>query len=203
MWLSNHTALTPGAHLWVLSAPSAWATKLDWALNFQISRIQTHKLRTLTPEQIQNLQEWDLPLFQVQKKLKTPLLVSSAAFLPNQQTVICPLKFHTATLSDITEWLLSAKSIWEQLNRPSLRLFLPDIINKDSGIVSLDDAPTMNLSSHRNVMKTHQKKPSSHRDVMKTRQKYADPRKMTLPLKDWPELEKEIGLVASPPKRSS
>ena len=114
--LSYHTALTPGADLWVLSKASFWAKKLDWYVNFQISKPPPHP--SLSSRQIKQLKEWELPHFS-----STPtydvLMIASENFLPNLQTVILPFK-------NLPLWIEQVHKIWVDLNHPSLRLFLPD-----------------------------------------------------------------------------
>lgn len=114
--LSYHTALTPGADLWILPKTSFWAKKLDWYVNFQISKPPPHP--SLSSRQIKSLKELDLPYFP-----STPtydvLMIASENFLPNLQTVILPFE-------DLQLWIEQVHKIWANLNHPSLRLFLPD-----------------------------------------------------------------------------
>lgn len=116
--LSYHTALTPGANLWILPdrESSFWTKKIDWYLNFQIS-IHTSRFY-LSPQQIKHLQEWDLPY--MPKKIYQVRMIASSQLLPNTQTVIIPFK------KEITHWIKQAQKIWINLKTPSLRLFLPD-----------------------------------------------------------------------------
>ena len=118
--LSHHTALTPGADLWILpnKTHSFWTKRLDWYLNFQISKPHPHP--QISSQQRRQLQEWELPL--VTTSLKVDLLmIASDNLLPNKQTVILPfIQKKWAT------WIQQAHHISINLKSPTLRLFLPD-----------------------------------------------------------------------------
>ena len=125
--LSSHTALVPGADLWIISDlhSSDWTQRLDWYLNFQITKAKSHQTPGLSDEQIDSLKEWELPIYE--KGLRqndVPLMISTEELLPNRQTVILPYN------GDITAWLSEAEEIWKSLKKPSVRFFLPDGISK-------------------------------------------------------------------------
>ena len=121
--LSYHTALTPGSDLWILSEKkySFWTQKIDWYLNFQISRKFPHI--TLSHEQIKKLtHEWELPHFKLDlDNEKRTLMIASENFLPNTKTVILPFSHQ-----QLRSWVDKALRIWKNIKCPSLRLFLPN-----------------------------------------------------------------------------
>ena len=121
--LSYHKALTPGSDLWVLSEKkySFWTHKIDWYLNFQISRKFPHK--NLSRDQIKTLTgKWELPHLKVDLDSENKaLMIASEHFLPNTKTVILPF-----TGQQLNSWIGQALKIWKNIKYPSLRLFLPD-----------------------------------------------------------------------------
>jgi len=64
--LSSVQALQPGAEIWVIPPPaeSAWAARIDWYLNFQISRGLASKpsSRSSVIEKLLSNIKWTLPL---------------------------------------------------------------------------------------------------------------------------------------------
>ena len=121
--LSYHTALTPGSDLWVLSEKefSFWTGKIDWYLNFQISRKFPHI--SLSCDQIKRLtDEWELPHFKLDSDSENrALMIASENFLPNTKTVILPFMSQ-----QLKPWIDEALKIWKNIKCPSLRLFLPN-----------------------------------------------------------------------------
>ncbi len=121
--LSQAGAFGPGSDLWILPPlrHSAWARKVDWYLNFQISRAKDHQFRKLDPEleEIMNTNEL-LPLIPVETSpVPPPLLIASHSHLPNQMTLEIPMD------KELKNWVLLCHHIWKNLGRPSLRVFLP------------------------------------------------------------------------------
>ena len=121
--LSYHTALTPGSDLWVLSEKkySFWTRKIDWYLNFQISRKFSHT--NLSSDQVERLtNEWELPYFKLDlDNTNKALMIASESFLPNTKTIILPF-----INKHLTSWICEALKVWENIKYPSLRLFLPN-----------------------------------------------------------------------------
>ncbi len=121
--LSYHTALTPGSDLWILSEKkySFWTGKIDWYLNFQISRKFPHI--GLSCDQIKKLtNEWELPHFKLNLTSENrALMIASESFLPNTKTVILPF-----INRQLRHWIDEALKVWKNIEYPSLRLFFPD-----------------------------------------------------------------------------
>ena len=121
--LSYHTALTPGSNLWILSEKrySSWTRKIDWYLNFQISRNFPHI--DLSDEKIKQLvNDWQLPHFKLDLDRKNrAIMIASENFLPNTKTVILPFIGES-----LESWICEALRVWKNLQHPSVRLFFPN-----------------------------------------------------------------------------
>ncbi len=126
--LSAHTALVPGSDLWVLPqlTESYWTERINWYLNFQISRAESHKSKALSDLQIQEIHEFDLPHFEPQNNIPNALLIGSRDSLPNSQTIV--LKFN----QDIEVWLKDIQHIWSALGQPKIRIFAPKKIKAEN-----------------------------------------------------------------------
>ena len=59
------------------------------------------------------------------KESKKELLILSKNILPNEKTLIIPL-----CLND-KKWIHTLHTVWEKLNKPSLRVFLPETFTKE------------------------------------------------------------------------
>jgi hypothetical protein len=119
--LSQASAFHPGSDLWILPEleKSHWTEQIDWYLNFQISRSGRHTLAALPEYLNEVLTETGLNLKKPAVSLQNPLMIASHSLLPNRWIVIIPWE------SDIEKWASQAFDIWQKLNRPSLRVFLP------------------------------------------------------------------------------
>ena len=119
--LTDNSAFSPGSDLWILPDPkvSHWARKIDWYLNFQFARAEHHLPPVLEPGLLSLLQEEKLAPPSISANLRAALMVSSGHRLPAIQTVEVPFD------GNLGEWLTKVTSIWRDLSRPTLRLFLP------------------------------------------------------------------------------
>lgn len=119
--LAQANALNPGSDLWIIpdTANSAWNAKLDWYLNFQISKSVRHE-PLKAPEFIQGvLQETGLETPSLSVPATAPLMIASQGLLPNKWVVILKWENNPET------WVQSCFQVWSQLQEPSLRIFLP------------------------------------------------------------------------------
>jgi hypothetical protein len=117
--LNQDQALSTGCDLWVLpsTAFSEWTKKLDWPLNLQISKASHHSTRKPAPELASILQQNDLK-FDVLEPEKTNLIIASKGLIPAKSVVIVP--------GDTWEaWSKAAVKVWQNLEEPSARFFLP------------------------------------------------------------------------------
>ncbi|MCB0422334.1 MAG: hypothetical protein KDD61_15150 [Bdellovibrionales bacterium] len=115
-------ALGAGAALWVIPEVHhcRWAQKIDWYLNLQLIRSEHHKRLTPNNELIRIVLDNDWQWEDIATPDDAPLLVASQKHLPCQQVIRIPLK------KSMLEWTESIIKIWDQLERPTLRVFLAD-----------------------------------------------------------------------------
>ena len=111
--LSPSKAFQPGAQLWLITDDqhSSWTSIIDWYINFQITKYRQKK--NVKTQSALNFQE---SIFKQKQKNSSPLLIGSSSFLTCQQLLELPYT---------KNWLDQAYSIWQSLNCPSLRVFLP------------------------------------------------------------------------------
>ena len=121
--LSQASALNPGAELWIApaSVESKWTARLDWYLNFQISRFSRHQPLQRSSHLEAVLNETQLPLPPVPELEAAPLMISSGNLLPNRWVVLIPLTEH----KNLQNWAEACTKVWDSLGKPSLRIFLP------------------------------------------------------------------------------
>jgi hypothetical protein len=126
--LDSLTALAPGCDLWIVADPShsKWTRKIDWYLNFQLQRAQTHQSPRKSGELDRVLDSLELDAPVVELKPLAPLMVASARLLPNRQTVLVPLS------DDIEGWVKRCHEVWQSMNRPTTRVFLPDSVQPEA-----------------------------------------------------------------------
>lgn len=120
--LSQASAWNPGADLWILPAltESPWTSKLDWYLNFQLSKASRHESQQV-PEYLNSvLAQTEQATYKFSAQSLRPLMISSSELLPNKWVVLLSEKDFSGS-----EWITQAHSIWTGLQRPSLRIFLP------------------------------------------------------------------------------
>jgi hypothetical protein len=119
--LSQASAFNPGAELWILPdlEKSPWTAKLDWYLNFQISKASRHqdpKLSNFLREVEKETEQAAVTKIQIPE---APLMIVSEEHLPNKWVVILP---HA---ENFEAWVEKISSVWTGLQRPGLRIFLP------------------------------------------------------------------------------
>ncbi len=114
-------ALGPGSTLWIMPQghESDWKKKLDWYLNFLISKTESHKPVQVTPEFISFLQEYNMEL-RAHNKTSTLRMISCEKFLPCKMIVIVPIYDN-----DFQKWVESIFEVWKKLLKPNFRIFLP------------------------------------------------------------------------------
>ena len=123
-------ALGAGADIWVLPSfnKTTWARNIDWYLNFQLSKAQICQPKPIDAE-LKNLIK-DGPLEDMPSwpphplaHSEAPLLVASSQLLPNRAVIQLPLE-------NGKKWTTRVYKIWKQLDKPSLRLFLPRTLSE-------------------------------------------------------------------------
>ena len=119
MELGTHEALTMGSDLWLIGdlANSAWSRKIDWYLNFQLSRAAHHTRQEISPELASTAESWEFDPPVIESHAAAPLLVASSKFLPNQMTV--------QIAGEGEAWVKAAIATVSSLQPRSIRIFLP------------------------------------------------------------------------------
>ena len=119
--LSQASALNQGAQLWVVpgSENSRWTMKIDWYLNFQISKASRHRPHA-TPLYLQKVAaETNLGEVSFVTESESPLLIPCHDLLPCRWTAMVPLH------KNYGQWVGQISKLWESLDHPSFRVFLP------------------------------------------------------------------------------
>lgn len=119
--LSQASALNQGAPLWVVpdSGNSRWMMKIDWHLNFQISKASRHHAKA-APLYLQKVvAETGLKEVSFLTEPESPLLIPCHDLLPCRWTAMIPLH------RNYSQWVSQIGKLWESLDHPSFRVFLP------------------------------------------------------------------------------
>jgi hypothetical protein len=120
--------LGPGNDLWVVPEPdqSSDCRKIDWYLNFQITKALRFKPQPLPSEiaAVMTQNEWQD--FYVPSKASRTIMIAADRFLPAKSVVLVPRG--TSSM----DWLNQTKSVWAALGRPSVRVFLPSDCDIDT-----------------------------------------------------------------------
>lgn len=116
-------ALGPGAQVWVVPefGESSWTNRVDWYLNYQITRAERHRSKNL-PEplaEIVQASELKLVLPDANQSEPMPLMVACSHHLPAEVVVRMNQQENTKA------WVEKVHQIWNSLGRRPLRVFLP------------------------------------------------------------------------------
>lgn len=120
--LSSASAYNPGSDIWFIPplASSSWSQKMNWYLNFQLSRTKNWKQWSL-PEYLANTVE-DIKWAELKPhkwSTNEDLLIASSNYLPNKWTLM------SIILDDLTIWQKTHYLTMQKLNLKSARFFLP------------------------------------------------------------------------------
>lgn len=120
-FLTPTTYLTAGADLWIIPElqDSPYAIQVDWYLNFQATAAMKHKPLELNPLLQATVDHCKIQDPSVQKTLGSPLLIPTQQNLPSRWVIVLPGS------ANASHWLREAFQIWQSMQRPSLRIFLP------------------------------------------------------------------------------
>ena len=123
--ISQASSLNPGADLWVVPERqnSKLARKIDWYLNFQITRSAQHETKILPPQVSEILKKSGLEdldwVEQNASTKKESLLILSAAAFPNRWVMV------VRESKNFEKWIENIYERWLKMSSPSLRVFLP------------------------------------------------------------------------------
>jgi hypothetical protein len=122
-------ALSTGCDLWMISQldRSSWARRIDTYLNFQLLRSELHQTPGISPalRHVCEKSAYDAPEFSIGQA--APLMVASGELLPNVSTIQIRLQ-----TGQEQSWVVQISRVWEKLNRPSTRIFLPEGMSADT-----------------------------------------------------------------------
>lgn len=118
--LSQASSFNTGADLWILpDLDSCKLTlKVDWYLHFQITQAERRTPPFISEFLLKTLEETELPALQIPLDPKAPLLINSQNSLPARWVLVIPYQ-------KLSTWVETAHQVWQGLNQPSLRIFLP------------------------------------------------------------------------------
>ncbi len=123
--------LAAGADLWVIPAlaESSWAPQIEWLCNMQLSKNSLHNTQEV-PESIKLiLKECDLPEYNFTQHFSSDslqkVLIPSEKWLPNRWILCLPF-------SENGKWAKTIELTWVQLKKPTIRIFLPNQIDKST-----------------------------------------------------------------------
>ncbi len=139
--LNDDLIYQDGSQLWVIpdKSSSNWAQKLDWYLNFQISKADSFKRPEISEPLRAILIEEEVEPTVIPAQEGQPLLIASPRHLPNLMTIV--LSYHQ---QDEDLWLSSLEKTWIELGKPSLRVFLP----KNFSLSKFSEFSKSNLSGN-------------------------------------------------------
>ncbi len=119
--LSQASALNPGAELWVTAdlPKSKWTAKIDWYLNFQIVKASRHQPPPISDFLVKIIEKTNLEVPKLAPLTSSSLLIHSQSFFPNKWVAVVPYN------DNLKEWMTRIFKVCEQLQNPTLRIFLP------------------------------------------------------------------------------
>jgi hypothetical protein len=121
MTLSQTNSLHPGADLWITPGlhQSKAAHKLDWYLNFQLTRASFHQVKPVSAELKEILKNCELSNKDSHQQHPNRLMVDSSHLLPNRWLI------QVLRDKDFEPWVATIAEVWTGLRKPSMRVFLP------------------------------------------------------------------------------
>jgi hypothetical protein len=125
MILSKHQALLEGSKLWVVPDDhySPWNDRINWLVNFQLSKAELHTVPQLSPWIKNCVNECGIETITIPQY--DPVLIPVKNLLPAEWLCLLPVR------SNMQIWVESVYKIWNQLLRPKLRVFLPSGADKE------------------------------------------------------------------------
>src|SRR5689334_16382437 len=117
--ITQFEALLDGTDLWILPSLklSDWTKKLDWPLNLQITRSHFHKSAEISDELKAIVRENKIEMHV--KSDAGPLLIAGNDHLPARWIAV-------VEADDWDSWIKSAVKVWQGLEKPKMRVFLPN-----------------------------------------------------------------------------
>lgn len=122
--LSVTQCFQAGDDLWIVAEyeNSKLTQKIDWYLNFQISKSQLHH-RPIVSDFLESVvEQCELPKFTMTDK--NVLMIAPQGLLPTQWVVVVPA-LRVENLNALQTWREQVDEVWQNLGRPKTRVFLP------------------------------------------------------------------------------
>jgi hypothetical protein len=134
--LNRAQSFGPGSDVWFVASRKSTPTgtekvdspiinRVDWYLNFQLTRAHLRAPQSLASELKSILNENQLPDFSSPDAMQSPLMIIAQEQFPTKVVLDVLL---TTQKSD---WAQSLCTVWEKLNKPSVRVFLPPEMTPD------------------------------------------------------------------------
>jgi hypothetical protein len=119
--LDKTNSFNPGAELWVIPelSESKAAPRLDWYMNFQISKSQRMSKPNLAHPLLEILSKTKLNSLQFVENSRNGILYPTEKVLPNRWVLMLP------NASPVEKWCERIVEKWQGLQKPTLRIFLP------------------------------------------------------------------------------
>lgn len=108
--------------LWIVPPPenSAWFSHLDWYLNWQMCKGQTHRAKSPDAELLRITKEYNLPFYDISSSsARPPLLISGQGLIPAKACLVMDI------VGEIKNWLLECKAIACKMHASRVLIFLP------------------------------------------------------------------------------
>jgi len=122
--LNRAQAFASGSDLWVVpdGDENPLLKRMDWYLNFQMSRARRHISHDISPQLKTIINDNTMPNFLPELPEKTALMIASENHFPVKTIVEIP------RANKVEAWVEKVHEIWLKLDRPALRVFLPNKI---------------------------------------------------------------------------
>lgn len=126
--LNRAQAFSGECDLWIVPDKTNFNlfSKLDWYLNFQLTRASMHQSQAISPQLKNLIHENRLPNFYQAPPKNSALMVSAELGLPTKTIIEIP------SLEDLSLWPKTVHEKWLNLDRPNLRVFLPNSLSLEN-----------------------------------------------------------------------
>lgn len=147
--LYRSQAFGPGSQLWFIAGAnsseiektkSSLTNKIDWYLNFQLTKAHKHKPQHFSNSLKSIVSENNLPSFTTTGSAPQPLMIVASEQLPTSAVIEVPIPEHAAS------WPKSVHEIWKKFGQPSLRVFLPPKISAEEFKTLWPDSSTAEMT---------------------------------------------------------
>ncbi len=126
-FVTQASGLSPGSDLWVIPnlKESAWSSRINWYLNFLLTRSDLRVPKSLSDNLRSVLAETEMYKHNSSEgsSLRDELLIASHIYLPNQWTLV------RTQWDNVNTACQSIVSVSRQLKSNQIRVFLPQGLN--------------------------------------------------------------------------